>query len=111
MQKLQLITLLFVLLISCQDREAAPVTIPVWLEPRIQELEASGCYGCSVTRYTYNDEFYYHVYCNYWSCSNCETYHYNGDLVDWSVTSYADFYQNKTRPIILWECAKDTSAP
>lgn len=104
MRKLQLITILFIMLVACEDREPAAVTIPQWLEPRIEELEADGCIGCSISRVTYNDEFYYHVYCNYWSCSNCETYHSDGELVDWSVTNYADFLENKTRPIIIWEC-------
>ena len=112
MRKLWSIIILFVMLIACEDREVAPVTIPSWLEPRIEELEASGCAGCSITRFTYREEYFYLVYCNIWSCVDCETYHYNGEPVVWGEdVDQVDFESNKTRPIKIWECSNDSGAP
>ena len=104
MRKLQLIFILLLAFIACENREPDPVITPAWLEARIAELEGTGCQGCNIVRTTYNEEFYYTVYCNYWSCIECEVYHYNGNLVDWQVTDYTDYFKNKSNQIILWEC-------
>lgn len=104
MQKIIILIVLFIAIIACENREPDPVITPEWLQDRITELEDSGCTGCSVTRVTYNEEFYYQVYCNYWSCANCEVYHYNGELVDWQETDFADYLAYKTNQIKLWEC-------
>lgn len=108
MRKFYFIILLFLLAIACEKREAEPVEVPVWLESRITELDSSDCTGCSITRYTYMEEYFYQVYCNHWSCVNCEVYHYNGALVVWGDdVDPADFDQNKTRPVKIWECNSD----
>lgn len=110
MRKFYLIAVLFLLAIACEDRETDPVLTPVWLEARIAELEESGCVGCTIKRYTYKEEFFYHVYCNYWSCIDCEIYHFDGEPVDWEIVDRADFWENKTRQILLWECPADSTA-
>jgi len=94
-------------MLACEDRTPDPTTIPVWLEPRIEELEASSCPGCKVTRVTYNDEYFYHVYCNSWSCLYCEVYHYNGDAVDWTAMDQADFLAKLSHPVIIWKCSEE----
>jgi len=104
MRKLQTLAALILIFIACEDREPAPVVIPNWLESRIAELEDSACPGCKITRYTYEEEFYYQVYCSFWSCSDCEIYHFDGTEVDWEFVDKADFIQNRTRPELLWEC-------
>lgn len=104
MRKIQILVVLILALAACEDREPQPITTPVWLESRIAELESSECPGCNIQRYTYNEEYYYHVYCNFWSCSDCEIYNYNGAEVDWEIIDKADFMQNKQRPILIWEC-------
>jgi len=109
MKKALLIFFLGLALFSCENREPNPIVVPDWIKPRLQELENSGdCFGCTVQRWTYNDEFFYHVYCGYWSCSDCEIYHYNGDLVVWGEDiDPVDFNANKSRPKIIWECGDD----
>ena len=104
-----LILLLAIVVVSCEDREPEAVIVPEWLKPRLEELENSGnCFGCQVQRWTYNDEYFYHVYCGYWSCSNCEIYNYNGDLVVWGEgIDHLDFDNNKKRPIKVWECGDE----
>ncbi len=109
MRNLQILAALLFIFIACEDREPAPVVIPNWLESRIAELEESACPGCNVTRYTYEEAFYYQVYCNYWSCSDCEIYHYDGVAVDWEIMDKADFMQNRTRPVLMWECSAESS--
>jgi len=112
MRKLHFILIILLLSIACEKREAAPVETPDWLQPRIEELEATGCDGCSIIRYTYKEEFFYQVLCNSWSCIDCELYHYNGDPVVWGeYMNHADFDQNKDRPIKIWECLADSVTP
>ena len=104
MRKLILGFILLVGITACEDREPDPIVTPVWLESRIAEIEDAGCEGCSVRRYTYKEEYFYHVYCNYWSCYDCEIYRYDGTPVDWEVIDHQDFEENKTRSVLLWEC-------
>ena len=112
MRKLQLIIIFIILLIACEDRESNPAAIPLWLEPRIEELENGECIGCSVTRYTYREEYFYHVYCNTWSCVECEVYRYNGARVNWGEDiDPVDYNQNRTNPVIIWECGMNTETP
>ncbi len=110
MHKFYFIALLILFFVACQDREPDPVLTPVWLEARIAELEDSGCTGCNIKRYTYQEEFYYHVYCNYWSCIDCEIYHFDGEPVNWEYTDRADFWANKSRTLLLWECPADSTS-
>ena len=109
MKKFFYIFFLLLAFVSCEDREPDPVLVPEWLKPRLEELENSGdCFSCSVQRWTYNDEFFYHVYCGYWSCLECEVYRYNGDLVTWDGdVDHAGFTQNKRRPMKIWECGDE----
>ena len=112
MKKHLFIVVLLFLFLACQDKETDSPEIPVWLGPRIAELESSGCGGCTITRYVYKEEYYYHVYCNNWSCVYCELYHYNGTLVVWDEdTDHVDFEQNKDRPVKIWECQGGTTGP
>ncbi|HYQ57413.1 MAG TPA: hypothetical protein VEP89_08685 [Draconibacterium sp.] len=109
MQKLFFIALFIVTLLACQDREAEPIIVPGWIKPRLVELTNSEeCNGCRVQRWTYNEEYFYHLYCDDWSCLDCEVYHYDGTPVEWDVTvDHADFNANKHRPILIWECGDD----
>jgi len=109
MQKLVSICISILLLAACENRDPEPITTPAWLETRIAELEATGCEGCSIKRYTYNDAYFYHVYCNTWSCYNCEIYYSNGTLVDWSDIDPYDFDTNKSEQVLLWTCATESS--
>uniref|UniRef100_UPI0032175118 hypothetical protein n=1 Tax=uncultured Draconibacterium sp. TaxID=1573823 RepID=UPI0032175118 len=97
------------IMISCEEREREEVLIPSWLKPRLIELENSGeCIGCTVQRWTYKDENFYHVYCGIWSCIDCEVYRYNGDLVVWGENiDQLDYEKNKHRPVKIWECGDD----
>ncbi len=104
MRKLFYIALFITTLVACEDREPDPIVTPAWLESRITEIEETGCEGCSVRRYRYKEEYFYHVYCNYWSCYDCEIYRYDGTPVDWEVIDHQDFEENKTRSVLLWEC-------
>jgi hypothetical protein len=109
MRKLYLILTFIFMLLACEEHQPAPVVIPVWLKMQIQEMIDGGdCEGCTVQRWTYNNEYFYHIYCNYWSCSNCEIYRYNGLKVVWGEDfDPADFEKNKQRPIKLWECGDE----
>ncbi|QIA09781.1 hypothetical protein [Draconibacterium halophilum] len=109
MKKALLMLFLGLALVSCEDREPEPILIPEWLKPRLTELESSGeCYGCQVQRWSYNEEYFYHLYCGYWSCSDCEVYHYDGRRVEWGATADpVDFNENKHRPVLVWECGDE----
>jgi len=103
------ILFLVVAFVACEDREPDPIIVPEWLKSRLLELENSGdCYDCKVQRWTYNEEFFYHVYCGHWSCLECEIYRYNGDLVTWvDDIDHADFAENKGRPLVIWKCGDE----
>ena len=60
---------------SCEKEDTPNTEIPEWLQPRIEELENFDfCFDCSLTQITYQDEYYYHIYCGLWSCMYCELY-------------------------------------
>jgi hypothetical protein len=92
-------------LFACEERLPEEPTVPEWLQPRIEELEASdNCIGCTIKRTTYLDEYYFHVYCNFWSCSHCEVYHHDGQLVNWEEINFADFLEKQVNTTIIWQC-------
>ena len=108
MKRYMFLLFLLVAFISCEDREPQAVLVPEWIKPRLAELDNSGdCVGCTVQRWTYREEYYYHLYCNYWSCLDCEIYRYDGTLVDWTLIDHADFDANKSRPAKIWECGDE----
>lgn len=104
------IVVVFILLVcACEEREVQDPQVPEWLQPRVTELENSGeCFGCTLRRITFQDRFYFHIYCSYWSCSHCEVYEEDGTLVDWKKMDFNEFLTEQTSPVILWECAKST---
>lgn len=106
MKKFYLISFLFIFLASCEKEETTNTEIPEWLEPRIEKLENSEhCFDCSLTRITYQKEYYYHIYCGHWSCSHCELYSDNGKLVsEIEGFDFEDFFTNKKDEIVLWNC-------
>ncbi|MCY1720292.1 hypothetical protein OU798_08050 [Prolixibacteraceae bacterium Z1-6] len=99
-------------IVSCEDRTPEEVVVPSWLTPRLIELEESGdCFGCTVQRWTYKNEYFYHLYCGFWSCLDCEVYRVNGDHVVWGEDiDHADYDQNKHRPVKIWECGDELEA-
>jgi hypothetical protein len=106
------ILILFILVsafVSCEDREADNTGVPVWLQSQLKELEDSGeCDGCTLQRWTYDDDYYYHLYCSNWSCSDCVIYDTDGNLVVWGEEiDHLDYEQNKYRPIKIWECGDE----
>lgn len=108
MKKILLLFFVALTILSCEEREPDPILVPEWLHPRLQELEAGGdCFGCTVQRWTYNEEYFYHLYCSYWSCSDCEIYHHDGRPVDWELIDRVDFNANKYRPVKVWECGDE----
>lgn len=108
-KKISLIIVMFFIVISCQDREPDPLVIPDAIKPRLEELSNSGeCHGCTVQQSIYNDEYYYHLYCSYWSCSHCEVYHHDGTLVEWSEEfTLSEWLENRHQMVILWECGDE----
>ena len=106
MKNLYLISFLFIFLVSCEKEETISSDIPEWLQPRIEELEnLEHCFDCSLTRITFNNEFYYHIYCGLWSCVYCEMYDKNGKLVNWSADNFNNFLSEKKDEVVLWSCS------
>ena len=108
MKNLYLISILFIFLSSCEKEEKKDSfnsDIPEWIIPQIEELENAGhCSLCSLTRITFNNEFYYHVYCGIWSCMYCYLYDSSGELVDWSADNFNTFLSEKKDEVVLWTC-------
>lgn len=108
MKKILVIFFMVIMMVSCEDREPEPILVPEWMHTRLQELEDGGnCIGCTVQRWTYNEEYFYHLYCSYWSCLDCEIYHYDGTPIDWDLIDPVDFNANKHRPVKVWECGDE----
>lgn len=106
MNKLIPISILFLILFSCQKEEIPTENIPDWLLPQIEKLEKSGeCYGCTVTQITYNSKLYFHLYCGYWSCMYCKLYDSNGKLVEWEAEEFNNFLENKKNETVIWKCS------
>lgn len=110
MRYLLFISLLLLSFISCQKEELNE-EIPEWLQPRIEELENSDyCFDCKVTRYMYNEIYYFHVYCGLWSCMYCELYDEQGNLVQSAQSfDFEDFLAKKTDELIVWSCPNSGS--
>ena len=105
MNKLYLIPILFLILVSCQKEETPSPNVPDWFIPQIEQLEKSGeCYGCTITKITYNGKSYYHLYCSYWSCMYCNLYDNNGKLAEWDQEGFNNFVDNKKDEIVIWKC-------
>jgi len=106
MKRIAFLVLFSAFLFSCDKDESPNPEIPNWIKPRIEELENSGqCFGCNVTRYTYKNEYYYSVYCGYWSCMFCEVYNSTGqNLQELDNFAFEDFISNRNNEIILWSC-------
>ncbi len=106
MKKILFVLAIALFLLSCQKENTVIAEIPEWLEPRIVELENSdACFACSITRYTYHEEFYYSVYCGHWSCVMCEVYDSNGNrIVDEEQLDYEDFFENRKDETVIWNC-------
>ncbi len=103
MNKLYLISIL-VLLFSCQKEETPIQNVPDWFLPQIEELEKSGCFGCSITQITYDKNIYYHSYCSISSCVYCNLYDSTGKLVEWDQEEFNNFLKNKKNEMVIWKC-------
>jgi hypothetical protein len=109
MKNLLIVFFIVISAVSCENREQAPKIVPSWLQPRLEELENSGnCYGCSVQRSTYENEYYYHLYCSYWSCSHCEVYRQDGTIVEWSEEfPLSSWLEKRQQVILIWKCGDE----
>ena len=106
MKNLYLILFLLIFIASCEKEDTPNIEIPDWLQPRIEEIENSEhCFDCSLTRITYQKEYYYNIYCLYSSCAYCELYSDNGKLVrEIEGFNFEDFLTNKKDEVVLWSC-------
>ena len=105
MRHFYFISFLLLFFISCEKEESLNTEVPEWLQPRLEELANSGqCYGCAVTRITFDNEYYYHLYCGYWSCMYCQLYDSSGKLVEWSADNFNSFLSEKKDEVVLWTC-------
>ena len=110
MKKIFLIAVTFLLSLSCQKDEISEPVIPEWLKPKIENFEKPGqCYGCSVTRIEYNNQWYYHLYCGIWSCMYCQLYNSEGNLVSWDQEQFNDFFRMKKNETVIWQCSPITN--
>jgi hypothetical protein len=92
---------------SCNKEETPEPEIPQWLNTKIEEFENTEqhCWSCEITRYTYNNEFYYNLYCSYWSCMFCQFYNQNGQLVSEIETfDFEDFNSSSKDEKVIWNC-------
>jgi len=105
MNKLFFISIVILLLISCQKEETPNPNVPDWFLPQIEELEKSkGCFGCTITQITFDKKIYYHLYCGYWSCMYCKLYDSSGKLVAWNQEEFNNFLTNKKNETVIWKC-------
>ena len=108
MKNLYLISILFIFLSSCEKQDKEDnfnSDIPEWIIPQIEELENSEhCFDCSLIRITFNNKFYYHVRCGFWSCMYCNIYDSSGKLVEWTDDSFNIFLLEKKDEVVLWTC-------
>lgn len=105
------ILLLFTALIfSCQKEEPLKneyLHLPEWLQQQIREIENSDtdCFACSITRYTYQEKYYYNYYCSYSSCYMCNLRSEQGKLIEESDSlDFNDFLTTYTDETVVWSC-------
>jgi hypothetical protein len=99
--------LVTLLILSCNKEETPVAENPDWLEIQIQELETNEqhCWDCEITRYTYNNEYYYNIYCGYWSCIFCKLYNSNGQLTsEIEEFDFEEFHSSYDNETVIWSC-------
>ena len=106
MNKIVLISILLILFISCKKEETPETEIPEWFLPQIEELENSNqCFGCTITRLSYNNSTYYDLYCSYWSTLYRHLYDSEGNHIEWdNIEDYNHFMANKMDEKVIWKC-------
>lgn len=105
MNKLYLISVVFLFLVSCHKEDTPNPDVPDWFLPQIEELEKSGqCFSCTIIQITYDSKIYYHLYCGYWSCMYCKLYDSKGKLVDWGLEEFNNFHKKKNNETVIWKC-------
>lgn len=102
------VIVVFIALSACEDREPEKLVVPDALKSRLIELEQSGnCNNCLLQRWTYKEDYYYHLNCGDSPCLDCEVYLFDGTLVDWTKVDRVDYEANKHRPEKIWECGDE----
>lgn len=98
-----LIFLCFIYFYGCQ-KDTSPISItPVWLNEFISDIEDDPVYhGAVITRYEWNNDYYYDVFVASRSCYLCEVYDQAGQLVIWNGLSAIDFVNNRKNGYIIW---------
>ena len=106
MNKLFLILIFVLFLVSCQREEESKTDVPDWFLPKIEELEKNNqCFGCTITRLTYNNEIYYDLYCSYWSTRYRHLYDSKGNHIEiGNMEEYYQFVANKGDEVVIWQC-------
>lgn len=90
------IAVLFILaaLAACQKEQLD--SKPEWLAAKVDELiDDQFCDITTVTVYEYEGAYYYHIYCQVWSCLFCNVYDADGNQISFADEAYTNFMDEK----------------
>ncbi len=105
MKNIFIISLLLILLVSCEKEETTDSDIPEWLQPRIEEIAKSdNCKWYFINRYSYKREYYYDIVNVGLNCISCEVYNSLGDLVNFRRDEKTDYLKNRVNRKTIWIC-------
>jgi hypothetical protein len=95
-------SLLLLLVFGCQKDSGK---IPQWLKITIDSISTIQEYeGTTVYRYTWKNEYLYHIEIPISTCTYCELYNQSGTKIIFaSDDQFRDFLDNKTDQEVLWE--------
>lgn len=89
--------LVFLLFIFFACKKDQSENRPDWLSDKVSEVISSEdiCYITTVSVFEYNKNYYYNIYCGFWSCLYCHLYDANGNKPDWDDETHKLFIEKK----------------
>jgi hypothetical protein len=101
--KRSLLFLVFLLILSACEKQRFNDTNPRWVEELISEMEDDPYYQSSIlSRYTWNEHFFYEIFNPISSCVYCEVFDYKGNRLNWEEYNLEDYLEHRTNQVIIW---------
>ena len=97
MKRLLFICLIIGFSVTACKKEEEPIVFPNWLQTQIDEVTSNEnmCDICRVTISEFEGKLYYNFYCDLWSCAYCHFYDEDGNVPDWDVDQWNQYFAQK----------------
>jgi len=106
--KKTVLTVLIMLFLSTCEKQRFDDRNPRWVEELIEDMETNPYYSYSVlSRYAWDNHFYYEIFNPISSCAYCDVFDYKGNRINWEEYDLEDYLQNRTDMVIIWRGVAD----